>query len=67
VLVWIEVGSQLVKVGSGALAAIRGAVDQTDEAGNAILDEKIADYDRRIERRRQDAEGQVDGDPTPID
>lgn len=53
--VWVQLGSELVRIGTGVLSSVRGSVDETDETGNAILDEKIADYDRRIAERKKDA------------
>ena len=57
VLVWVQLGSELVRIGTAGLAKVRQSLDSTDETGNQILDEKIADYDRRIAERKKDATG----------
>jgi len=55
VMVWVDVGGQLIKIGTGAIAKIRESLSSTDETGNALLDNVIADYDRRIAVRENEA------------
>jgi hypothetical protein len=51
VLVWVQLGSQLVKIAASTLADVRAALEARGIAvDDAALDAMIADYDARIAR-----------------
>jgi hypothetical protein len=58
VLVWVQLGSQIVKVAASTWAEVRAALEARGIAvDNVALDTLIADYDARIARAMQASGG----------